>query len=379
MRFKRISMRICFVTGFLFFWLPVIFAQSDKQPEVFSSHWQIGVHGGPTVFFGDVKQNKYWPVSSYYNEWRWAGGIDVGYQISRVFSIALQGVYGNLAGTKRKWNAYFEADYYETNLLTTIDLNNLFGRKRTTRFFSVYVVLGIGAIQFNSELKNLETSEIYRTVGKGDGVGFKGRMLEGIISYGAGFNFRLANRWAMQMQMVFRVASTDALDGYIENYPYDVYNYTSLGFVYKFGYRKKVKIKEEMIPETTSLPLPLVVPEDSTFMNEIKEMKKVKPVEILPEKKKELPVPTLNYRVQILARFTGPARLNTLSNTYGIPENEIKENICKGHFIYTVGRFNTYDEARIKRDEMRYSYGIKDAFVVAFRGEERLEKLPAGR
>ena len=377
MRFKRIYMRICFLTGLLFFWLPVILAQNDKQPEEFSSHWQVGVHGGPTVFFGDVKQNKFWPVSSHYNEWRWAGGLDIGYRISPVFSIALQGVYGNLAGTKRRWNAYFESDYYESNLLTTIDLNNLFGRNRTTRFFSVYVVLGVGAIQFNTELKDLETSEVYRKVGYGDGFGFKGRMLEGIISYGAGFNFRMADRWAAQLQMVFRVSGTDAIDGYIDNFPYDVYNYTSLGVVYKFGFRKKNQVKEEMIPEVTLPPLPVAVPDDSTFMREIEEMKKPVPVEFPPDRNEEFIAHILNYRVQILARFTTSAKVSAISKTYGIPETEIKENIYRGHFIYTVGRFDTYNEARIKRDEMRYSNGIKDAFVVAFKGEDRLDKLPA--
>jgi len=47
-----------------------------------------------------------------------------------------------------------------------------------------------------------------------------------------------------------------------------------------------------------------------------------------------------------------------------------------GYYIYTIGSFDTYEQARTARDILRRVNGIRDAFVVAFRNGYRLDKLP---
>ncbi len=84
----------------------------------------------------------------------------------------------------------------------------------------------------------------------------------------------------------------------------------------------------------------------------------------------------LEYRVQISAKYNRAISIQHLSNLYNIPVSEIKENTYNGYFIYTVGSFRTYEEARERRNQLRSYNGISDSFVVAFRNGQRLSKLP---
>ncbi|HDO27143.1 MAG TPA: hypothetical protein ENH02_03405 [Bacteroidetes bacterium] len=388
MKSDKLFLKFLFPAAFILLFLPVINAQNNPQPNRFSSKWQITFHGGTSLFFGDIKQNKWWPVSTDVNEWHYAGGLSLEYQISPAFAVGLQGLYGNLSGTRRSWGIYFDNNYFETNLYTNINFNNLFGPNRVSRFFSVYGVMGIGLMQYNTQVKDLESGLVINTQGEGSGKGIKGRTLEGILIYGLGFNFRLNDHWAIHLESVNRIMNSDALDGFVNSYPYDVYNYTSLGLVYKFGVGKKKINEEEVSPLEEPEVVPLVVPVDTASqiqelvdtLNAEEAVPNVEPEEITavePVAASEQPATQgLNYRVQILARFTGPLSVEYISHEFKIPANEIKEETFQGHFIYTVGAFETYDEARIKRDEIRYYYGVKDAFVVAFNKGVRLEQLP---
>jgi hypothetical protein len=176
---------------------------------------------------------------------------------------------------------------------------------------------------------------------------------------------------------------SDMLDGQISGYPLDVYNYTSLGVTYRFGFLKN-KYEEEipnevLEPELAYVPVVVEEPEP-----EIEEEEEVVPVvvpvaideDLLAEDDKPLEKPEMEYRVQILAKFNGPLSINYISTSFLIPKYELKEEIYNGHFIYTVGSFKTYNEARSKRNELRTLYGITDAFIVVFDEGSRLDKFP---
>ncbi|NOX87047.1 MAG: hypothetical protein GXO86_13990 [Chlorobi bacterium] len=367
-----------------------IVAQNYQRPEKFHNYWKVTFHGGPSIFYGDIKQNKWLPITSNVNELRFAGGVNLEFQFSAPVSIGLQAIYGNLSGTRRSWGIYFMDDYIETNFFININFSNLFFGYKRGRFFQAYGVFGGGFMQYNTQQKDLESDKVIKSRGNGSGKGIKGRTLEGILTYGLGINFRLSRNWALNLQSVNRIMKSDELDAYKNSYPYDVYNYTSVGFVYKFGpsRKKTVKPKPKTKPEPIELPPSeaVVTPLDTASVTEktteIKTVEPAEPVvvseEIQTEETVSPPVSEgLNYRVQILARFSGPLSVEQISSMYKIPASDISEDTYEGHFIYTIGRFETYDEARIKRDEVRYYYGIKDAFVVAFDMGKRLDKLPA--
>ncbi len=363
-------------------------AQSNPRTEKFHNYWKVTLHGGPSIFYGDIKQNKWLPVTSNVNELRFAGGVNLEFQFSAPVSIGLQATYGNLAGTRRNWGIYFESDYIETNFFMNVNFSNLFFGYKPGRFFQAYGVFGGGYLQYNTQQKDLESDKVLKGRGNGAGKGIKGRTLEGILTYGLGISFRLSHNWALNLQSVNRIMKTDEFDAYKNSYPYDVYNYTSVGLVYKFGPSRKIVIKSRPRPRLKPVDLPpagiLITPLDTASMsNERTELLSFESTEPIlfsgeTENEKNNYSSGLNYQVQILARFSGPLSAEQISLLYKIPASDISEDTYEGHFIYTIGRFETYDEARIKRDEIRYYYGIKDAFVVAFDRGKRLDKLPDG-
>ena len=393
------------------------FSQSFAPNSSFISHWQIQADAGTSLFFGDIKQYQWWPVSTYENEWRMAFGLQLNKQISPIFGIRGQGLYGKLAGTRRARGKHFENDYFEFNLNTTININNIFARYRHDRLFNAYVIIGVGLLHYNTRVYELGTNKLLQKIGEGGGSGFGGRTLEGIFMGGIGFDFRLSDRFNIKLETANRIMNSDMLDGQVSGFKYDVYNLSTIGISYKFGFSKKHqrsenieekepvertsrKIKEvETVEYDYGQPIENTVRQvDAMFMspNIVTQPIKADTVTIIHEEPgyvetvieetvvapevvyvlEEDVTKDFEYRVQIRAKQGNPISISHLSNTYNIPQSQIRQNTHNGYYIYSVGSFSTYEQARSKRNELRSYNGISDAFVVAFKNGSRLDKLP---
>lgn len=392
------------------------YSQSYNKSSRFRSYWSVNANFGSSIFFGDIKQHRIVPVSNNENEWRFAGGAMLNKQISPIFGIRGQFLYGKLAGTRRPSNLFFESNYIEFNLNTAIGLRNLFQKYRPQQLWNAYIVFGLGLTNFNTELKDLSTKQVVRKIGYGNGRSFGGRTLQGMLIGGMGIDLRLSNHVNIKMETANRILNTDELDGRTSGFKYDVYNYTSFGIAYKFGMGpSKPKKQEEysFFEKKSSKPRkkdhnvetaeydfdptkPVSPPEvdaltiDAAILSvpisppteEQKEPKVIiteevirQPVRVVEETYVS-PAPEMEYRVQIRAKYGNKISRQSLSNSYNIPVSDIKENTHNGFFIYTVGSFNTYEEAKAKRNQLRSYNGIMDAFVVAFENGVRLNKLP---
>lgn len=380
------------------------FTQSFSPNSSFVSYWQIQADAGTSLFFGDIKQYQWWPVYNYENEWKFALGLQLNKQISPVFAIRGQGLYGNLAGTRREWNKHFETNYFEFNLNTTVNINNIFARYRNDRFLNAYLIFGLGLINYNTSIYELGSNKLLQSVGNGNGKSFGGRTLEGVFLGGLGLDFRLTNRMSLNLETANRIMNSDMLDGHISHFKYDVYNITTLGIAYKFGYSNKRGSPSEYRKTTSSSrsktdkienaeydysqqPIqPPLIKADVLVIPPVVKREPIKEVEVLVVEEepvyeevivKEEPVQLeFEYRVQIRAKYGNAISINHLSNIYNISTSQIKQNRHNGYYIYTVGSFSTYEQARVRRNELRLNNGITDAFVVAFRNGSRLYKLP---
>jgi len=103
-------------------------------------------------------------------------------------------------------------------------------------------------------------------------------------------------------------------------------------------------------------------------IDESKEQKQDK-----PEGYKHYPI---EYRIQIISLSAGTSALQVVSQKFSIPIEQLKENRYKGNFIYTIGSYSSSQEAHQHLPSIRTRYGVKDAFVVAFKNNERLPELP---
>jgi hypothetical protein len=355
------------------------------------SFWELNYNIGTSVFLGDIKQNQWLPAN---DEWRLGTGVQFGKQISYVFGIRGQLLYGQMAGKRTQWNRYFQSEYFETNVNATVSLNNLFGTKRSDRLFNIYLIGGIGVTQYNTSVYELGTNKFITRVGKGgvngNGTGFGGRTLEGILTAGMGIDFRINDNIHINFESVHRGMNSDAFDAWEKGFPYDIYNYTSIGVSWRIVMQnRKQKVEtinqarpqeikqvfinhEETVPDTIEQVViryvKYVEPEETAEIKESFQPKKSET--ILPEQHE------VEFRVQILAKLNTSVSINYLSKKYGIPADQIQEGRHALYFTYSVGSFASYEKAQEKRDLIRTKYGISDAFVTAYYKGIRLEQIP---
>ncbi len=355
-----------------------------------SNAWRLTLGGGPATTFGDIKQNPFLPSM---DELRFGGTFLIERQLSPVFSLRGQAVYAKYAGYWPSSNIDFEADNIEFNLNTAIDLNNLFGKKRKDRFFTTSIILGTGIANFNTTLYQTSSKTALASNGYGNGASFGGRTLEPFLMAGLGMDFRLDENWSIRLESGNRVMNSDKFDMY-ENNVNDAYNFTSVGISYTFNSGKK---RVSKVPESEpSEPVAQVKNEPVTPESSINQVVEVlaidkvaeealKPVIVETpvvekvtkvESKKEMASNDVEYRVQIRAKYEGKISKNELSKKYNIAIEEINESTHNKYYIYTVGSYPTYENAADKRNEIKTVNKVYDAFVVAFKNGERLDKLP---
>jgi len=388
---SKFSSKLLLIVFALIVTLKTTEAQNPSTGNGFSSYWQIQAEGGSSLFFGDIKQYQWWPVNNYENEWRFALGIQLNKQISPVFGIRGQGIYGQLAGTRRQWNKHFKNDYFDFNTNATININNIFAPYRHYRFLNAYLIIGIGLTNYNTKVYELGTNKEIQSVGNGNGRSFGGRTLEGILLGGVGLDFRLSEKWNLKLESANRFMNSDMLDGHISGYKYDIYNLTTLGLAFKFGKSKKyheTNLQEEQNYIYDPYGGESANNGDYQYGNDslyyppsyFDNLHKTNTVYVhdtvyIFDTVYIAVTPKLEYRVQIRAKYAKALSISYLSKLYSIPKEQIKEDTHNGYYIYSIGSFNTYGDAREKRNQVRAN-GIPDAFVVAFRDGKRLDKLP---
>ncbi len=406
---KRITNPFLITALGLLLLIPVLLhAQTINTSRKPSSNWQINLSAGTSLFFGDLKQTRFLPVSTNNNEWRTGVGLMVTKQFTPVFGLRGQGLYGQLAGTLRSAHKYFENDYIEFNLNTTLSLTNLFWKYNPERCCNVYLLAGLGILNYNTTVYDLRTAKMIAQVGNGYGHGIGGRTLEGMVMGGVGIDFRLNDRWNINLETASKAVNSDMMDHMKGGFKYDMYNYTSVGFSYKLGRKKS---RGERVPEQVVMPPSRNVASGNLITPKTQQTNKaaskqpeisqqVRPVQppttkkVQQETKPAVEVtqpqnrtvkkaqsrqnvqPRLEYRVQIRARYGHAISTTYLANKYHIERWKIREDKHNGYYIYTMGSYDTYEQARAARDTIRRTSGISDAFIVAFKNGYRLDQLP---
>jgi len=99
--FKLLLKKTLFTLVILLLVNQMVTAQGGAAPN-----WQININGGTSLFFGDMKQYRFWPVTNNENEWRLGAGLMVSRQFSPVFGLRGQGLFGQLSGTRRSANKF---------------------------------------------------------------------------------------------------------------------------------------------------------------------------------------------------------------------------------------------------------------------------------
>jgi len=189
------------------------------QPAKKYNTWTVGLKVGPQVFFGDIRQYDFYPLmaSDKYAkaETKFSFGLFANKMFTPVFGIQANGMYGQLQGTNRPY--WFKTNTLEGSVNGIINFSNLFrnpyANKPTKKIrLGVYGMAGIGLLQFDSELRRLESNKF---VDKSD------QTVEVIFPTALGFKVHLPKNIDVGLEANYRFVNSDKLDGY---YRYDDFN-----------------------------------------------------------------------------------------------------------------------------------------------------------
>lgn len=354
--------------------------------------WRVGMNVGPTFFAGDIMGE----TSDVISDMQIQAGFSLEKRICAPIDARLGTSSGRFRGSQAtfsdgsKADVYFNNYYFDLDFNLKLDLVKMFYENTP---FSVYLTGGIGYCKFISESKRL-TNDDYVNHEDDECI---------IFPVGAGINFRIADRWNVNIEGVMKLANADNLDTRTANVYdkklADMYGIGKFSIVYTFGGAKKdnVIIKEviryvEPLEEEVVTELPIeeeptleVVEPEPQIVAETTPTP-IAPVEApIAEPKQtkasanstgDVMIPGLTYRIQILAKQDQTLKDKEIQQKYGSLGKIDTEVDTDGLKKYYVGSFQTLNTAITYRDIL-LKKGIKNAFIVPFKDNKRIDNQTA--
>lgn len=395
---------------FLTLFLCSFAAQPQTQGALgkrFFDNWSVGVSGGPNIFFGDLKVNRFWPASNNMNEWRFAGSVYLIRQLSHVFSIRGQLLYGQIAGTRRVYsdgspcNQYFEGYLAEPNLNVMVNFMNMFGYSPTRKFF-IYGTVGLGMTFWHTKKYDLVSKAQIGEAGKA----FPDWTKAGSIPAGLGAYYNIGDKINLGLEWTLRGLNSDKLDATVGGFQYDMYSYLSVNLTFNFNKRNQGTLKSANmgknmgpVPPKPDIPLAQKATEKPADLYQQKPSLKSpvtkdtllyrKPAidenliseNDLGEEESEGSlqagpiVPGLSYRVQIFAFRTDSHTAESIQTRFHLTEPVYKE-FTDGWYRFTVGSFKTLQAAKAFLTQVKTKNKVKDAFIARYKDGVRIPTHP---
>jgi len=357
------------------------FGQSEKNSNKsnLASNWQINFNLGFTQFYGDASN------SGYFNKLSGQSAFGLGFTVrkyfSPVFGFGFNYLYTGLKSHKDMVQGVasditLDGKYMDGNLHVIVDFNALFWGP-SDRKFSVYGILGIGFANWASTLSNSKSGLVVNTGDQIGGVTYENTGF--VMPFGMGVNYNMSSTWALNFEINLRTVFNDDVDVWRDGFRYDQPLYTSLGisyFINRKAYGKRDK-KPKGRPVTNQPAKPVVPLYDYRLQPDPTSGGgggKTEPGVIMitpPEKKMSKGV---EFRVQILAKRINPPTAAQLKSRFNIT-GEVYENYQDGIYRFSTGSFSTYREA-LEHSYLIRNKGVHDAFVVAYRNNNRIKITP---
>ena len=376
----------------------------------FWDNWSVSLSGGPNIFFGDLKEYNFFPATSPINELRFAGTLSLNRQLSHVFMLRGQFLYGQLAGEKTKYkggspcNQYFESTLFELNVNTTINFSNLFGRYNPKRFFFVYGTLGAGVVDWITKKKDITSGAIIGRDGSWENFN-----LHLVVPAGLGAYFSIKDKVNLGLEWTLRGLLSDNLDATPGGYPYDSYSLLAFNVTYNFNkpsndklgqaaYQKQIgppppqpllaaEIEAERQKEqaakaaAATLKAQAAIPgKDSLSSRESMLLPDTIIVEeFLPDtnvmSSPLKAVKGITYRVQIFAFKENTYTSEQVKEKFKLSQAVSKE-FSGGWYRYTIGSFMNVNDAKKLMTSLRTSKEIPDAFIAKYVNGKRASPAP---
>ncbi|MCD4731747.1 MAG: outer membrane beta-barrel protein, partial [Bacteroidales bacterium] len=204
----------------LIFFIPSILvsqnANRHEGKDKLVYQWYLNINGGITQAYGDIVAGSWHGEMLGGDKMGFGGGLRLGKHISPVFGVYGTVILSQLKGESGKdtKNMYFETDMLEYYLGGTLSLSNLIGGYKP-RLVNVYLTAGIGLMYFTPHAYYRDTDppvEVIPNTEKPDENW--DNTFETMVPTGAGIDFRLNDRWDINVETTIRWMDSDKLDGY---------------------------------------------------------------------------------------------------------------------------------------------------------------------
>jgi len=239
--------------------------EKSEKKSSFDKHFYLQASGGVSQFFGDV--NKF----DFHNErMNFFYGLGAGYQFSPV--IGVRGLFNNgwVVSTREESDLRMSSSVWDAQLQVTASLTNLIFGYKPERFLNVYAFAGGALTNYSSVLyRNSDDFIIDRNGPDADAPFDQDAYRAVTIPAGLGLNFRLAEKWDLNLEYNLRTMFVDDLDLLESNDKNDAYSTAMLGVTYKFKPSANLKSMEKNygLVKYETTPDPLVKVGDTVCVN----------------------------------------------------------------------------------------------------------------
>lgn len=345
-----------------------LFAQANiKIGSRFVDNWFLGLSVGPTFFSGDLNPNRFLPQSG---DLTFSGVFSAGRQISHVFSMRGQLLFGKVAGRKTTTldgipvNLSFSSIVIDGNINTMINFSNLIGGFKSKRAFFVYGTVGIGAAYYKPTQKDLITDLVVPNPASSGKV-------TAMFPVGLGAYYSFANKVNLGLEYSIRAMTSDMLDGVAGGFKLDMYSMLSINVTLNLN--KATRKTAEVVdykkdgPVILNLPKCDAVPKMPQTDVGMEKIPAPPSVELGLELELEMEYEHDKYslfKVQIFAFAQKIYSPETIRKRYNIPMPVTRE-YSDGLYRFTVGSTDSIDEAKDILQRMVDS-GVTDAFIVGY-------------
>jgi len=230
-------------------------SKCEKAPS--HSYWSVTAYGSLNQFNGDLSKNVI-----FNDKWMFGAGGKISKQFTRVIGVGFRGAWVPLSGSvKDKFvpeattrpdgiiTQNFKSWVIETDLHATINWVNWIMGYKPERFFSSFIIAGVGfdhtqGAKFDETGKEIgylgyPSHKGSDNLGFGNNSGIGSWNLEFTASAGLGFDFNLSKHWSITPEILWRWRDGDVLDmtpGGAKQVINDMYSGVNLGITYKFAY-----------------------------------------------------------------------------------------------------------------------------------------------
>ena len=241
------------------------FGQEEGKTKRKFNYFAIGLHGGWTQFYGDLRQYNFGFSKNSEDIANGAGGLYVDYQLNSVIGFRANVMVGTLGGSKYgsgnaanspNANVAFNTFFIDYTLNSTVNFVNLMYSDRTKdRLFTSYMIGGVGFTSYRAKKYRLKDTQ---TESAGDIVGNSSSPIASeetkkfttdlILPIGIGIKFRLSKRLDLGLEYTHRFSPVgeklDATEGGSKGS--DSYGYFNAFLAIKLG--KQTHSKEWVNP-----------------------------------------------------------------------------------------------------------------------------------